>query len=125
MGQYWVAIGFLSRFRVPKILCAVLDWRKIIPIPRYNADNRVHLHLLERYGGWRYLLFLESIKHHMEEQALGLYDSSREATPSMSAGQAKAVMLCLDRMAWNEVTLRDAKQDDLADILARVEIYLR
>ncbi len=43
---------------------------------------------------------------------------------SVSVGQAKAVMLCLDRMTWNEVTLRDAKQEELANILARVEICL-
>ena len=74
----------------------------------YTKDNvppgtphRSVLNLLERYGGWRYLNFLDNAKRQMEESAQRLRRISLEGKLDVTGEQAKVMALCFSRMSGN------------------------
>ena len=95
------------------------EWRSQVAAPsNYKAAGLV-LHLLERYGGWRYLYYLYALKCHVEGEAQNLYRISHMTIPSMNKGLAKAMLLCFSIMSWRESTV-GGEVEELADMPARV-----
>lgn len=101
------------------------DWRITEVAPSDDEAAKVFLHLLERYGGWRYLYFLNAVKRHMEQEAQSLYKFSHMAIPSMNEESAKAMVLCFARMSWRAATVLGGKMKEPADMSARVEYRLK
>lgn len=101
------------------------DWRHVVAAPSDDGNAEVFLHLLEKYGGWRYLYFLYSIKYDVECETQNLYRGTHMAIPSMNEGLAKATVLCLSKMSWRAATVVGGEVEELADMPARVESRLR
>lgn len=64
-----------------------------------GTPHRSVLNLLERYGSWRYLNFLDNEKRQMEESAQRLRRISLERKLDMTGEQAKVMALCFSRMS--------------------------
>lgn len=109
-----------------KDVVLAMDWRDPEE-PRCSGKKaaREMLHLLEQYGGRRYLYFLGVMKKHVEEDAGKLYRISQRAIPSMSEGLARETALCFFRMSLNAAAAPGGQGEDLADMPARVENRLR
>lgn len=100
------------------------NWRdQVAASSNYKAAGLV-LRLLEWYGGWRYLYYLDALKCHVEREAQNLYRVSHMRIPSMNEGLAKAMLLCFSRMSWRESTV-GGEVEELADMPARVEKRLK
>ena len=107
-----------------------LNWRRVISRISGGAPARLFLHLLERYGGWRYLYFLDSVKRQMEEDAQRLCRISLVGNFDVTGEQAKAIILCFSRMSWNaaagEGTHAEMSEvDRVAEVRMRVENRLK
>ena len=109
------------------VIC--LYGHKRISAPRYQRAVQVSLYLLDRYGGWRYLYFLQAMKDHMEGEAKTLWKASHEQIHPMSKDLAKSTILCLSRMSWRgsrllEVLGEEYTVSDLPDIVkGRLELF--
>ena len=96
----------------------------VVHIPGRAEAVRVSLRLLDRYGGWRYLCFLNFLDSRLEEEARSLYRVSHKQIPAMTEGLAKRMALCLFRMSCNAATIEGSGMEDAADMRARVESRL-
>ena len=78
------------------------------------------LYLLEKYGGWRYLFFLEDLQHLLETQAHRFFLEWHDQIADLDEGLAKAVTLCLSRLSWNAIAVRD-EVEMLSDVRTRIK----
>lgn len=110
------------------------NWSHVVPMTSGGTPARLFLHLLERYGGWRYLYFLTSVKNRMEKDAQLLRRMSLEGKVDMTREQAKAMVLCLFRMSRNPQTYEGdetggyavmSEVDRIAEVRMRVEDRLK
>ena len=92
------------------VIC--LDWRQAVASPSAQRAAQASLDLLERYGGWRYLYFLQAKKHHMEGEAKKLWKASHVQIHSMSKELAKSTVLCLSRMSWRGSRLLEVLNEE-------------
>ena len=111
-----------------------LNWRRVISRISGGAPATLFLHLLERYGGWRYLYFLDTVKRQTEEDAQRLRRISLVGNFEVTGEQAKAMVLCFSRMSWNAAageggearTHADMSEvDRFAEVRMRVENRLK
>ena len=103
-----------------------LNWRGAVPASRGDEAGWVFLQLLEQYGGWRYLYFLNTLKHHLEKEAQNLYIMFHEKIPVMNGKLAMSMVLCLSRMSWDATTIQGVEEEEeLAVMPARVENRLQ
>ena len=109
------------------------DWRGVVPMTSGGTSARLFLHLLEWYGGWRYLYFLTSLKGRMENDAQFLH-MWLEGRLDMTGEQAKAMVLCLSRMSWKPAVDEGdgtggnagmSEVDRIAEVRMRVEDRLK
>ena len=110
------------------------QWSSPVPMDSGETSARLFLHSLERYGGWRYLYFLTTVKRHMEKDAQLLHRKSLEGEVDMTGEQARAMVMCLSRMSWNpEIYEGDemgwyaemSEVDRIAEVRIRVEDRLK
>ena len=111
-----------------------LHWSRAVAMDSGETSARLFLHSLERYGGWRYLYFLTTVKRRMEKDAQLLHRKSLEGGLDMTGEQAKAMVMCLSRMSWNpEIYESDetggyaemSEVDRIAEVRIRVEDRLK
>ena len=103
------------------------NWRAVVSTTSGGDPSRLFLHLLERYGGWRYLFFLKVMKHQMEIEAQHLHES-HGGKLGMTGEQAKAMVMCLCRMSWNpavDFNTGMSEVDRIAEVRMRVEDRLK
>ena len=113
------------------VLCFV--WDTPVSMPRGGHPGRFFLHLLERYGGWRYLYFLQVVKNKIEEEAQRLRRISLERNLDMTGEQVKAMTFCFNRMSWNGAARERgeaaqaamSEEDRVAEVRMRVEDRLK
>lgn len=98
-----------------------LDWPNVAPVPYGYRPRWALLHLLERYGGWRYLDFLNVLKRYMEQEAQKLYRKLHEEMPVMNGRLAKSMVLCFFSMSWHAATVEEGELEELAFMPANVE----
>ena len=109
------------------VLC--LSGHRAIAAPSVRRAAQASLNLLDRYGGWRYLYFLQAMKYQMEGDAKKLWKASHVQIHSMSKELAKSTILCLSRMSWRgsrllEVLGEEYTVSDLLDIVkGRLELF--
>ena len=80
------------------VIC--LDWGVEIATPSVQRAALASLDLLDQYGGWRYLYFLQAMKDHMEDEAKKLWQALHLQINSMSEALAKSTVFCLARISW-------------------------
>lgn len=102
-----------------------LDWQHVIPVLCDDRPRWALLHLLERYGGWRYLNFLNVLKHHMEKEARELYRKLHEEIPVMNRRLAESMVLCFSSMSWHAATVEEGELEELAFMPANAENGLK
>lgn len=98
-----------------------LHWRHVVPIPCDNIPRCTLLQLLERYGGWRYLDFLNVLKHYVEQGAQKLYRKLHEEIPVMDGRLAKSMVLCFFSMSLDAAMVEEGESEELAFTPASVE----
>ena len=100
-------------------------------IAAYRAQRvaQASLYLLDRYGGWQYLYFLQLMKDYVEGEAKKLWQASHAQIHLMSKELAKSTILCLSRMSWrgsrsSEVVGEEYIASDLSDIVkGRLKLF--
>ena len=109
------------------VIC--LYGHRAIAAPSDQRAVQTCLDLLDRYGGWRYLYFLEVMKVYMECEAKKLWKASHVQIQPMSKELAKSTILCLSRMSWRgsrllEVLGEEYNVSDLPDIVkGRLKLF--
>ena len=109
------------------VIC--LYGQRAIAAPSDQRAAQTSLYLLDRYGGWRYLYFLELMKHYMEREAKKLWKASHVQIHPMSKELAKSTILCLSRMSWRgsrllELLGEEYTVSDLPDIIkGRLKLF--
>lgn len=100
-----------------------------IAVSSAQRAAQASLNLLDRYGGWRYLYFLQFMKDHVEGEAKKLWKASHVQIHLMSKELAKSTILCLLRMSLRgtrplELLGEEYIASDLPDIVkGRLKLF--
>ena len=115
------------------VVLLFFSFEEYVPMSRGGHPGRLFLHLLERYGGWRYLYFLKVVQNHLKNHAQRLRRISLERNLDMTGEQVKAVTFCFNRMSWNGAARErgaaaqaaESEVDRIAEVRMRVEDRLK
>lgn len=98
-----------------------IESRHLIPSSFDDQLTLGLLHLLERYGGWRYLNLLNVLKHNVKQVSQELCSKLHEEIPVLNERLAKSMVLCFFNMSWNTATFNEGELEEVAPMLAIVE----